>query len=572
VASPSRAVYTTSPWPDVFRDREVVVVDLETTGGSARHDRVIEIAAVRVVNGQVRARWHQLVNPGTKVPSFIVGLTGISSGLVARAPSFAEVAEAFRAFVGDAILVAHHTAFDLAFLKREFSLLGEAPFDPPTLCTLKLSRRLFPGLPSHSLEALIQTLGLPIRRRHRALPDALAATDLLNRLVLEASRKDVGGWDELCALSEGPKRKRPRGTFERARLKELPSGPGVYLLKDSDSNVFYIGKSVNLRRRVGDHVRGNHDGQPRLRRQLTRLEDVQVIPTATELEALLLEARLIKHYLPVANQQLRDETHYPYIKIDVQSSYPRLELTRQPADDGSMYFGPFRSARLVGVVVEYLRGALGIRECNRPNLPDGKPCWLLELKKCLGPCIGAVDVAEYRRAIDRAISLLRGEWDEIIDGLEARMLALAENEQFELAAELRDVLTQIRTVMSTQHRLAELNAYHAVVVRRLDPDSAQLFFVQAGRLAHQATVSWPSGRRQVTALCRKLFTPCEPRPITTEGADEAWILSSWIRQRANSPDDLTITVDPADRAGMVKQVQRELDAFFEAPQAVPAGA
>jgi len=492
--------------------------------------------------------------------------------LTSRAPTFEKIADQLRSFIGDRIVVAHQASFDVSFLKQEYLRLGGQSFDPISLCTLKLARRLAPGLPSHALDALIQVFDLPIRRRHRAMPDALAAVDLLNRLVFDSAIRNVQDWDGLRALAEGPKRKRPVGTYERARLKELPAGPGVYLLKDSDENIFYIGKSVNLRRRVGDHVRGKHEGQPRLRRQVTRLADVEAIPTATELEALLLEARLIKRYLPVANSQLREETHYPFIKIDLQSEYPRLELTRQPVDDGSLYFGPFRSARLVGAVVDYLRGAFGIRECTRTSLPDGKACLLLHLKKCLGPCIGAVTVDEYRGAVDRAIGLLRGEWTEILEGLENRMLGLAEQEQFEEAAELRDLVSQLRTVVSTHQRLSEMNDYHAVILTRFAPDRVQAFFVHAGRLADQTVFSWPEDRRRVGSVLRRVYRAEQPGPITSDGVDEAWILASWIRHRDESDVSAVVEVQPNELPEGLRSVRAALDTLCSNVVPIPASA
>jgi DNA polymerase-3 subunit epsilon len=541
-------------------------VDLETTGLSSRQDRVIEIAAVRVHDGRIAAQWHTLVNPGATVPPLITALTGISAGMAASAPLFAAVARDFRAFLGDSIFVAHQASFDLGFLRQEFLRLAEAEpgpsrsFAPDALCTVKLSRRLYPGLPSHSLEALIQALDLPIRRRHRALPDALAAADLLIRLVQRAMQDGIADWDALRRLANAPKRRRPLGLYERERAKELPTGPGVYLLKDSDANIFYIGKSVNVRRRVQDHVRGGSEGQPMLRRQLKRLADVQVIPTQSELEALILEARLIKRYLPVANQQLRDETHYPFIRIDVDSEYPRLELTRAPAADRALYFGPFRSARLVGAVVEYLRGSLGIRECRRPSLPDGQPCLLYHLHKCLGPCIGAVTPADYRAAVEKAVSLLRGEWSEIIEGLEARMTELAERELFEDAAELRDLLAQLRAVASAQHRLQDLSDFHAVIISRFGAERAQLFFVRGGRLADQTTVSWPTDRSDVQARFRRAFRKSEAPTMARESVDEAWILASWIRQREQDPNTVVIDVDLDDVTPALAELRSQLDA------------
>jgi DNA polymerase-3 subunit epsilon len=551
-------------------EQAAVVVDLETTGLTARRDRIIEIAAVRVHDGCVVDQWHTLVNPGITIAPLITALTGITAGMAADAPAFDSVSDTFRTFVGDAVLVAHNAAFDLGFLRAELARLDGATVSLPaeTLCTLKLARRLFPGLPSHSLEALIQSLGLPVRRHHRALPDALATADLLSHLIRRAAQDGIRAWVELRQRANSPKRRRPLGTYERDRARELPNGPGVYLLKDCDANIFYVGKSVNVRRRVQDHVRGTSKSQPMLHRQLKRLADIEVISTQSELEALILEARLIKRYLPVANQQLRDETHYPFIRIDVQNEYPRIELTRMPGSDPALYFGPFRSARLVGSVVDYLRGALGIRECHRPDLPDGQPCLLFHLHKCLGPCIGAVTPVDYRAAVEKAVGLLRGEWSEIISGLEARMLELAERELFEDAAELRDLLGQLRAVASAQQQIHDLGTFHAVLISRLGPGQAQLFFVHAGRLAEQVTIQWPKDRRAVRALTRRVFQRPHPGPITREGYDEAFILTSWTRQRELSPDHCVVALDPDHLDAGIDRLRAALDAQLQDSPAV----
>jgi DNA polymerase-3 subunit epsilon len=461
---PPEAPCTFPAWPADLAAREVVIVDLETTGGSPSHDRVIEIAAVRVRDRRVCERWQTLVNPETPVPPFITGLTGLSTGLVARAPRFARVASDFRDFLGDGIIAAHNASFDLGFLRREFARLDRDFAPAGTLCTLKLARRLMPGLPSHSLEAMVRTLDLPSRRAHRALPDALAAAELLLRLVGQAVEQGLTDWEAIMQLVEGPKRPRGGAKYERGRVRELPTGPGVYLLKDDDENVLYVGKSVNVRNRVATHLRGKAEGQPRLRRHLRYVANVQAITTETEIEALLLESQLIKRYLPVGNSQQRDEVHYPFVRIDVASDYPRIELTRFPQEDDAVYIGPFRSARVIGHVVEYVRTVCGIRSCDRPALPDGHPCLLLDLKRCLGPCVGAVGPGDYRAAVDRALEMLQGDWEDITLGLEERMLKLADFEEFERAAELRDAVEQLRRLMRPQLRLADLAHFHAVVV------------------------------------------------------------------------------------------------------------
>ncbi len=553
-ASPSSA-----GWPAALAERDVVIVDLETTGGSPVHDRIIEIAAIQIRNGHIRGRWQTLVNPETTVPPFITGLTGITTGMVAHAPRFGDVAEHLLELVGDGIVTAHNASFDLGFLRREYERLDRQFTPAATLCTLKLSRRLFPDLPSHSLDALVRALELPRRRAHRALPDALAAADLLMLLIAHATGQGLRDWDTIAKLVEGPKRPRGAATYEKGRVRELPTGPGVYLLKDNEENVLYVGKSVNVRSRVRTHLRGKAEGQPRLRRHLRRVANVQAISTDSEIEALLLEAQLIKRYLPVANSQLREEVHYPFVRIDVASAYPRVELTRTPEEDGAVYIGPFRSARTIGHVVEYVRTVCGIRSCDRTSLPDGRSCLLLDLKKCLGPCVGAVSVEDYRVAVERALDMLRGDWEDITLGLEERMNRLAEFEEFERAAELRDAVKQLRHLMTPQLRLADLARFNAVVATHVPPDGVQLYCIRNGRLAHQSRLAWPAGRRRLGSLVRSVYRDRDSEAMTPEAASEATTVAGWLRQQQKRADTVVIEVDAGELSGALASIRAELD-------------
>jgi DNA polymerase III subunit epsilon len=604
VPSPSEIAAQSCSWTSDLSGRDFVVVDLETTGGSPNHDRIIEIAAVRVRNGQIRERWQSLVNPETTVPPFITGLTGITTGLVANAPRFADVAGVFRDFVGDGVVTAHNASFDLSFLRRELARLDESFAPAATLCTLKLARRLMPELRSHSLEAMVRALDLPSRRSHRALPDALAAADLLIRLLARAVEQGLDDWNAITRLVEGPKRRRGGEKYERGLVRELPSGPGVYLLKDHEENVLYVGKSVNLRSRVATHLRGKAEGQPRLRRHLRHVANVQTISTETEIEALLLESQLIKRYLPVGNSQQRDEVHYPFVRIDVANAYPRIELTRSPQEDDAIYIGPFRSARAVGHVVEYVRAVCGIRTCDRPALPDGRACLMLDLKKCLGPCVEAVSPDEYRSAVERAVDMLNGDWEDITRGLEERMVKLADFQEFERAAELRDAIEHLRRLMDPQLRLADLAHFHAVVITApgtptSTPGSAgepssrpgsggspvsppgsggapsapssssgredtstvgvQLFCIRGGRLVRQTRFDWPADRRRLGPLVRAAYRGEEPPTMTPAAAAEMTTVAGWLRQQQKRAGTVVIEVDPLQPAGALAEIRAVLN-------------
>src|SRR3954469_1341792 len=316
------------------------VVDVETTGASAIYDRIIEVAIVRLEGGEITDRYEQLVDPKVAIPPFITRLTGIDSRMVRGKPAFGEVADDVRAVFGDRVLVAHNASFDEAFLRHAYARLGQK-LPNPKLCTLRLARRLLPRLPTYRLDALTTYFGIKNGKRHRALGDAEATALVLARLLDIAAERGIQTIDGLFALQGSPVGKKPRGVDESV-IQALPSGPGVYLLKDADGHVLYVGKSIHVRHRVREHLRGGSLDQPRLRRRLAQIVDVEGIATGSELEALFLESRLIKRYLPEANQLQRNDRNYPFIRIDASDPYPRLDVTREPPSGDATLLGPFR--------------------------------------------------------------------------------------------------------------------------------------------------------------------------------------------------------------------------------------
>ncbi|MBV9579644.1 MAG: GIY-YIG nuclease family protein, partial [Chloroflexi bacterium] len=405
-----------------------VVVDLETTGGSALFDRVLEIAAIRVQNGTVQDRLECLVEPGMPIPPFVTRITGINASLVRGKPAFDTLLPHLRKLMDGAVLVAHNVAFDGNFLANAFRR-ADMPWDGEKLCTLRLARRLIPGLHSYRLDSLCAFLGFTFVQRHRAGPDADATVQLLQHLLESALRTGIQTLAGLVRLQQQPvTRKRHKGRVDEAQVASLPTTPGVYLLKDHHGQVVYVGKSVNVRQRVRTHLRpsGTARGpaQPRLRRRLPHIADVEAIETKSELEALLLESKLVKRYLPEGNSLLRDYHDYPFIKVDLSDPFPRLEATRERPGDGATYFGPFRRASVVSSAVVFLNEQLGLRQCSG-RLKAGQPaCALLEMKKCLGPCVGAVPVTVYGDAVTDALGLLRGQSLTVIERAASKRDAL----------------------------------------------------------------------------------------------------------------------------------------------------
>jgi DNA polymerase-3 subunit epsilon len=532
-----------------------VVVDLETTGGSAVFDRVLEVAAIRVQNGVVQDRFECLVEPGMPIPPFVTRITGINAGLVRGKPAFDTLVPGLRKLLDGGVLVAHNVAFDGNFLAHAFKR-AEMPWEGERLCTLRLARRLVPGLHSYRLDSLCAFLGFTFVQRHRAGPDAEATLHLLRHLIEQALSSGIETLAGLVRLQQQPvSRKRRKGRVDEAQVASLPTTPGVYLLKDRHGQVVYVGKSVNVRQRVRTHLRpsGTARGpaQPRLRRRLPHVADVEAIETRSELEALLLESRLVKRYLPEANSLLRDYHDYPFIKIDLSDPYPRLEATRErpSEDDQATFLGPFRRASVVSSAVVFLNEELGLRQCSGRLKPGQPACALLEMNRCLGPCVGAVSRADYASAVGEALGVLRGESTDVLDRAAERRDKLGEELRFEEAAELRDRIRDVEQIVGVHQRLTSLGDRNLVLVSAdRQPDRARLLLVRAGRLVEELSLSvraTPSHLRHV--LLRTYAGPAR-RHVSKDELDDLLILDAWVRRHQADMVEVTVDVGAPEQA------------------------
>ena len=249
-------------------DAPLAIVDLETTGAHPSHDRVTEIAVIEVDGGEVAGEWSTLVNPGTSIPPAIQALTGITNAMVADAPSFGALAAQLHERLEGRVLVAHNARFDYGFLKQEFERAG-LPYRAKTLCTVKLSRRLYPAHARHNLDSVMQRHGIECKARHRAMGDADAVLQFLRLAAAEHG-------EEVVAVAARQVAKQPTlpAHLERAMVDEIPDAPGVYLLYGEGAAPLYIGKSVTMRTRVLQHF-GDDLHSPRemqMAREVRRIE------------------------------------------------------------------------------------------------------------------------------------------------------------------------------------------------------------------------------------------------------------------------------------------------------------
>ncbi|MEM6336509.1 MAG: exonuclease domain-containing protein, partial [Bacteroidota bacterium] len=290
-----------------MNDVEFVVLDTETTGLEVTRDRVIEIGAVKVVGGRVVDTFQQLINPERHIPRKIAHLTGISDESVFDAPPAAEVVPQFMDFLGDGVIVAHNWPFDRRFLEAELSRLDLPMVQNPSLCTLRLARRLLTALPSKSLANLKRHYGIRTSRAHRALADSEATAKVLERLlfILDFDHK-INTLDEVLSYQNArySASKSPKHVQRIINdvLPTLPAKPGVYFFKDGRGNLIYVGKAKSLKMRVKSYFTTIDGHEEHLKRLVKRVRTIEWQETGTELEALILESRLIKEHTPTFNR------------------------------------------------------------------------------------------------------------------------------------------------------------------------------------------------------------------------------------------------------------------------------
>jgi excinuclease ABC subunit C len=271
----------------------------------------------------------------------------------------------------------------------------------------------------------------------------------------------------------------------QTRLAGLPDKPGVYIMRDVKGGVIYVGKALSLRSRVRSYFHESATHTPKNQRLAGEIADLEWIVTGSELEALVLESELIKRYRPRYNIRLKDDKRYPYLKVTLQEDFPRLMVVRRMQQDGARYFGPFTSAQAVYQSLELLRRLFPYRTCDREITGnDRRPCLYYHIKRCSGPCIGAISREDYRETIEHICLFLEGKHEEIIPELEEEMAQAAEALHFEEAARLRDQIEAIKRVIERQRIVSGHLKDHDILAFARENGQAcvQVFFVRGGKL------------------------------------------------------------------------------------------
>jgi DNA polymerase III subunit epsilon len=364
----------------------ITFLDLETTGATPLRDRITEIALVRFEHGVEVARWQTLVNPQQPISSFIQQLTGIDNEMVANAPKFEEVADKLLSFLEGAVLSAHNVRFDYGFIKAEFKRLG-ITLRQRVLCTVKLSRLLYPQHKSHGLDAIMQRHGIATAARHRAMGDVEVVLAFLESAKLELGDQAVAkAAANLMSLPSLPSH------LDAKLLEDMPEAPGVYLFYGENDLPLYIGKSVNLRARVLSHFSSDHASTKEMRIS-QEIKHIEWLPTAGDFSAMLLESQLIKTRQPIYNRQLRAEKQLCSWRLNDQTTAKTwLTLVREedinPAEL-SFLFGTFKTKRQATETLRKIAEAhhLCPKYIGLEAWSEG-PCFSYQIKRCKGVCCG----------------------------------------------------------------------------------------------------------------------------------------------------------------------------------------
>jgi len=335
------------------------------------------------------------------------------------------------------------------------------------------------------------------------------------------------------------------------QVESLPHGPGVYLMHDVNDEVIYIGKTVDLRNRVRSYFHASAQEHPKTRALVGEIDELEFIVTDSELEALILEANLIKKHRPRYNVRFKDDKRYPYIKITMSAPYPKVVITRRIEQDGSRYFGPYTSSSAVHETLDLLRKSFPYLTCNRDITgEDERPCLYYEIKRCLGPCIGAVSKAAYRRMIGDLTRFLEGRGEAVIADLEERMRKAADDWDYEKAASLRDQLRAVQSIVRKQKVVSVAGADQDVIAFAREEDDAcvQVFFIRGGKLLGREYFvlegAREEGDREVMGAFLKQFYEeaayVPPEVLLPKQVDEAVIIERWLKRKRG--DAVTLRV------------------------------
>ncbi|MBQ5933143.1 MAG: excinuclease ABC subunit UvrC [Lachnospiraceae bacterium] len=335
----------------------------------------------------------------------------------------------------------------------------------------------------------------------------------------------------------------------KAELKKLPDSPGVYIMHDKADNIIYVGKAVNLKRRVSSYFQ-TRPRSPKIEKMISLIDHFEYIMVESEMEAFVLECNLIKENRPKYNTMLMDDKTYPFVKITLFEKYPKITLTRHHEKDGAKYYGPYTNVTALKEILKMFRKLYGYRTCNKKldGQSEERPCLYHQVGECMGPCSGNVDPEEYRKGIDEIAGFFEGDSSSVKKNLKEKMLKCSENMEFEQAAVYRDMLQNVEELSQTQRVTAGFEMNRDVIGIALKDYKAvvQIFFIRSGKMVgreHYLLEAESDDKKEVLTEFVKQFyggTALIPKEILlSEEIEEKELVTGWLSDVAGRKVTLT---------------------------------
>lgn len=532
-------------------DTTFIVCDVETTGLSSGQNRITEIALIKIENGEITSRYSTLVNPMQHIPYGITQLTGISNDDVFDKPAFDEIADDIFKFIfsdatSEPVFVGHNVMFDYKFVESSLFRATGKKFNLRTLCTCKLARRLHRRLKSKSLSRLCEYYEIKRANSRRAFDDALATAKIMLYMIDEITENfDLEYIDELLRYQNSKiyteENKSPALKRIGMSLKEIPKEPGVYFMKSKSGEVLYVGKAKNLKDRLSSYFRHNSEMPYKVRNLLANIHELEYEIMNSELSALIRESYLIKKLKPRFNSAIKRFRFHPYLKIDVQNNYPRIEKVYEIENDGAYYYGPFSSGITVNRLLKDINSKFKLRKCDFKILKpatDHSTCMYHEMGKCDAPCDFTQTLDEYKEEVNRVHEFLTTTEKESVQKIYlTQMDSYSKNFEFERAAFLRDRLNDISKVMSYQKVITSAINDKKIIIK-CDTDSRrEVFFIHNGKLIETYLMHKNSEFDQENYF-EKIFETSEylffslskfvKHKFSQEELDEIKVISNWL--------------------------------------------
>lgn len=337
-------------------------------------------------------------------------------------------------------------------------------------------------------------------------------------------------------------------------LKKLPDKPGVYIMKDKNDEIIYVGKAISLKKRVRQYFQSSKNNPPKVQAMVKNISEFEYIIVDNEVEALILEANLIKKHKPKYNILLRDDKQYPYIKVSTNEKYPRVFKTREVKKDGAKYFGPYPSNAAVNDAIEIIRNLYPIRTCNKnfeKDIGKSRPCLNFYIGRCLGPCQGNVDEDKYLEMIDEILLFLNGKEDKLVEIIEGKMKEASMKLDFESAAKYRDQINSLNLLLEKQKVVSTSHLIDQDVIamaRGIEEVCIQIFFIRDGKILGREHFiledNYKDERGEILSSFVKQFYVASayiPKEIILEEEiEDLEVLSKWLSEKRGNK--VTITV------------------------------